>query len=146
VALKGLASADLQRPNEALSGRVDVAVRASRCTRPTIRCLVDDLDLPGLDVDLGEIDPPLLATPGLAGDRSAFVRNLGAQFGPGRRGVWDSSSKFAKGIAAETSGWKAPRLLSEPHGRFSGHMAVILAIWISPAPTRPSAPPSTLMY
>ena len=30
--------------------------------RPTIRCLVDnlDLELPGLDGDLGEIDHPLL--------------------------------------------------------------------------------------
>jgi len=35
----------------------------SRRARPTIRCLVDDLglDLPDLDVDLGEIDHPLLA-------------------------------------------------------------------------------------
>lgn len=35
---------------------------ASRRARPTIRCLVDDLTLglPGLDVDLGEIDQPLL--------------------------------------------------------------------------------------
>lgn len=33
-----------------------------RRARPTIRCLVDDLDmaLPGLDVDLGDVDHPLL--------------------------------------------------------------------------------------
>jgi len=45
-----------------MSGRVDVAVPATRRARPTIRCPVDDLDLdlPGLDVDLGEIDLPLL--------------------------------------------------------------------------------------
>jgi hypothetical protein len=37
-------------------------VPASRRARPTIRCLLDDLgvELPGLDVDLGEIEHPLL--------------------------------------------------------------------------------------
>jgi hypothetical protein len=35
---------------------------ASRRARPTVRCLVDDLgiEIPGLDVDVGEIDHPLL--------------------------------------------------------------------------------------
>jgi hypothetical protein len=35
----------------------------ARRARPTIRCLTDDLgvELPGLDVDLGEVDHPLLA-------------------------------------------------------------------------------------
>lgn len=95
-----------------------------------MRCLVDDLDLdlPGLDGDLGEIDHPLLETPGLAGDRSSFLRNLGAQFSLGRRGMWESCSKFAKEITAETSGRKAARLLCEPYGRYLGHMADILAI------------------
>lgn len=34
----------------------------SRRARPTIRCLVDDLgtELPGLDIDLGDLDQPLL--------------------------------------------------------------------------------------
>jgi hypothetical protein len=42
--------------------RVVLAMPASRRARPTVRCLVDDLDLalPGLDVDLGDIDHPLL--------------------------------------------------------------------------------------
>jgi hypothetical protein len=41
---------------------VDLAVPVSCRARPTIRCLVDDLgiELPSLDVDLGEIDHPLL--------------------------------------------------------------------------------------
>jgi hypothetical protein len=41
---------------------IDLGVPASRRARPTIRCLVGDLgiELPGLDVDLGDIDHPLL--------------------------------------------------------------------------------------
>lgn len=41
---------------------IDLAVPASRRARPTIRCLVDDLgiEVPGLDVDLSDVDHPLL--------------------------------------------------------------------------------------
>lgn len=43
-------------------GGIDLAVPASRRARPTVRCLVDDLgtELPGLDIDLGDLDHPLL--------------------------------------------------------------------------------------
>jgi hypothetical protein len=42
---------------------IDLAVSVARRARPTIRCVVDDLhfNLPSLDVDLGEINHPLLA-------------------------------------------------------------------------------------
>lgn len=41
---------------------MDLEVSASRRARPTVRCLVDDfgIELPGIDVHLGEIDHPLV--------------------------------------------------------------------------------------
>jgi hypothetical protein len=43
-------------------GSIDLAVSASRRARPTVRSLIDDLgiELPGLDIDLGDLDHPLL--------------------------------------------------------------------------------------
>lgn len=43
-------------------GSTNLALPASRRARLTVRCLVDDLgiELPGLDMDLGDIDHPLL--------------------------------------------------------------------------------------